>query len=204
MITHTVFTNTTCEEKKKPQVLGAGRSSDSAAGHIGPCLCQLQCPGCLAFAAEPNTEPTTSGREQVHPGTGPGPGWPAGHMPIQARPGPRPNLPWPNKAASELQGGTHRGGGLRAQGSGEDTNQGRDTQGTRIWISAEAAAAAGRGTRRWRHHPGKQTHTGLSLTDFVSVDTGNANRESTEVGMQEYLKSSDRQVQTKVLTEDAP
>jgi len=55
-----------------------------------------------------------------------------------------------------------------------------------------------------RHHPGKQTHTGLSLTDFVSVDTGNANRESTEVGMQEYLKSSDRQVQTKVLTEDAP
>ena len=171
------------------------------------------CSGCLAFHCRlgrwpwPNPTPNqpTSGREQVHPGAGPGPGWPAGHMPIQAWPGPRPNLPWPNKAASELQGGTHRGGGLRAQGSGEDTNQGRDTQGTRIWISAEAAAAAaGRGTRRWRHHPGKQTHTGLSLTDFVSVDTGNANRESTEVGMQEYLKSSDRQVQTKVLTEDAP
>ena len=30
-------------------------------------------------------------------------------------------------------------------------------------------------------------YTGLPLTNFVSVDTGNANRESTEVGMQEYV-----------------
>ena len=142
-----------------------------------PCI-QLQA-WPLALA-EPNAEPTTFWLRTSAPWCRAGPGprlasW-AGHMPIQARPGPRPNYPWPTwptKVASELQGSTHRGGGFRAQRSGEDTNQGRDTQGTCIWISA--AAAAGRGTRRWRHHPGKQTHTGLSLGYLVSIDMGMLN-----------------------------
>ena len=161
--------------RQSPWVLGRGPGA------------RCCCSGCLAFNCRlgrwpwPNPTPNQapSGRGQVRPGAGPGPGWPAGHMPIQARPRPRPNHPWPTwptKVASELQGSTHRGGGFRAQRSGEDTNQGRDTQGTRIWISAAAtAAAAGRGTRRWRHHPGKQTHTGLSLGYLVSIDTGMLN-----------------------------
>ena len=45
--------------------------------------------------------------------------------------------------------------------------------------SMHTAAAQGTETTRNRNH------TGLSLTDFVSVDTGNANREFTEVDRNE-------------------
>ena len=50
-----------------------------------------------------------------------------------------------------------------------------------ISTTAACTAAAARGTQTTRN----RKYTGLPLTDFVSVDTGNANRESTEVDRNE-------------------
>ena len=102
-------------------------------------------------------------------GAGPGLNWPAGCLPMQA--GPRPN-----KSPAR-------------QGS----------SGTPAWHTPRQRRSSPRQQRRYqsrqRHNrkPASRylqqqedkTHRGLSLNNFVSVDTGNANQESTEVHMRD-------------------
>ena len=131
--------------------------------------------------AEPNAEPSNSGQEQgLAQGRASAGQLGACRCSRWARAQAEHTLD--HQGSSELQVGARRGAGPPSEDTTPMRNPRQGTEGR--YQQLEHAAAAAQGTQ---DEPRNSKHTGLSLTNFVSVDTGNANRESTEVGMQEYV-----------------
>ena len=90
-------------------------------------------------------------------------------------------------AAATPRGRTSRGEAISSHDMRIQGKQAVTKAGDRSCSMSSSSSNSAQGTETTRNHK----HTGLSLTDFVSVDTGNANREIDETHMANENKNND-------------